>query len=893
MKDQKDAEQLRAHQHEFVRTLGAAVTATLTFSDSYARNLLWCCWTALFFTNRTGRTVLEQASFFQAPVELRALRSGLAIFTRCSARRECRVSFVVPRESRLSEQLAMELCVWCDGSPFDEHYAIDLTPCRNQIEGVLSPVRVAHRMVPSDARRHEIVLLCDRICYNRGHHVDDVEVLRRDQIRDFKPLGSMRSDDSYSQRYWTVAACGTIVGFCNPVLPLTRTFPYCPVAITDACEAVGVVGDRLLQQFLMASFAEELSAPLERLCISGRIETSSVALPMVARALVVSRLYTVCGLSDRLLSVASQMLTTANGCIRGNPHEVEALLSCDLRDAIEVGACVAAMVDGDMKLSRVAARLAQVANRLLANDCPVTTWEDWFLSSPSIARQVQKETPEALVAAAKTWKLLWRVAVDLLGDDEASAKRGARLDALAPAAWDRSALLRHKAAWDTVRAERKLHRKAATAAADVLQAVFANVDRVFADEARRRETCAVDSSAPEECVAPASSAATVVVRELRERFGEEAEWHVIGSSAFSRGGKDVDLVLMVSSDSSLPDVYADAAERLRLTLQRQVSEERVNLLTGRVLGHSVDLQIVRRTFSSAGENLSRSAMAIAKLFEAGMDSSLVRAVEELHCFFDCAGLKSHIFCRVPGVAITCVAVVLGATCGSSPSAQRLPHMLRELRERLTHSIPYFDLEEVESGRRFVRTTVCRPKSPLTVRVREQNLSTRMTAACTRNLLDTVAFACSLSAGELLRPESFSRWRTREMFRAAACRPKHFSSIAKTLFAAVESLSSHPLIETLYVRECERGDVEVFVTLCHKGDEKYGFSGFQVMHCEGEYAVLRKGRMTVPLIISVGMPLDPKFTSFSRQIAVEGGCVPSAPFLTVDVRAKFSKEEWCF
>lgn len=891
MQDQKHDEHLRAHQHEFARTLAAAVTATLSFSDSYARNLLWCCWSALFFTNRTGRTVLEQASFFQAPVELHVCRSGLVIFTRCPARRECRVSFVVPRNTSLSEQLAMETCVWCDSSPFVEHYAIDLTPCRNQIEGVLSPVRTAHRMVPSDARRDEIVLEGDRICYNRGHHANDVVVLRRDQIRDFKPLGSMRVDDPYSQRYWTVAACGAIVGFCNPILPLTRTFPYCPVAITDTCEAVGVAGDKLLQQFLMASFAEELTPPLERLCISGRIENSSVALPMIARALVVSRLYTVCGLSDRLLSVASQMLTTVNGCIRGNTHEVESLLSCDLRDAVEVGACVGAMVNGDMKLSRVAARLAQVANRLLANDCSVSTWEDWFRSSPSVAQQVQKETPEALVAAAKTWKLLWHVAVELLAGDEASAKRGARLDALAPAAWDRRALQRHKAAWEEARAERKLHRKAATAAAAVLRAVFANVNRNFADEARRRETptCAVDLSAPEEAAAPASAAA-VVVRELRKRFDDEAEWHVIGSSAFSRGGKDVDLVLVVSCNSSLTDVYANAAERLRFTLQRRVSEERVNLLTGQVLGHSVDLQIVRRSFSSAGENLSRSAMAIAKLFEQGMDRCLVLAVEELHHFFDCAGLKSHILCRVPGVAITCVAVILGATCGS---VQGLPHTLRALRERLTHSFPYFELEEVENGRSFIKTTVCRPKSPLTVRVREQNLSTRMTAACTRNLLDTVAFACSLGADELLRPESFSKWRTCEMFRAAACRPKHPSSIAKTLFAAVESLSSHPLIETMYVLEGEGGNVEVFVTLRHKGDEKYGVSGFEVMHCEGEYALLQKGRMMVPLIISVGMPLDLKFTSFSRQIVVQGGCVPSAPFLTVDVRAKFSKEEWSF
>ena len=887
MQDQKDEERLRAHQHAFARSLAAAVTATLSFSDSYARNLLWCCWSALFFTNRTGRTVLEQASFFQAAVELQHFRSGLVVYTRCPARRECRVSFVVPRSAALSEQLAMETCVWCDGSPFEEHYAIDLTPCRNQLEGVLSPVRTAHRMVPSDARRDEIVLEGDRICYNRGHHVDDVVVLRRDQIRDFKPLGSLRRDDPYSQRYWTVAACGAIVGFCNPILPLTRTFPYCPLAITDTCEAVGVVGDTLLKQFLMASFAEELTAPLERLCISGRIESSSAALPMIARALVVSRLYTVCGLSDRLLSVASQMLTTVNGCIRGNTHEVESLLSCDLRDAIEVGACVGAMVTGAMKLSRVAARLAQVANRLQANDCPVSTWEDWFLSSPSIAQQVQKETPEALVAAAKTWKLVWHVAVDLLTDDEASAKRGARLDALAPAAWDRGVLQRHRAAWDKARAERKLHRKAAAAAADILQAVFANVDRIFAVDS---EAC--HHPAPEEAAAaPAScAAATVVVTELRERFGDDgAEWHVIGSSAFSRGGKDVDLVLEVPADASLTDVYADAAQRLRLTLQRRVSEERVNLLTGQVLGHSVDLQIVRRTFATTGENLSRSAMAIAKLFEESMDRSLVLAVEAMHGFFDCAGLKSHILCRVPGVAVTCVAVILAATC----SFRKLPHMLRALRERLTHSMPSFDLDEVESGRSFIKTTVCRPRSPLTVRVRKQNLLTRMTAACTRHLLDTVAFACSLGADDLLRPEPFSKWRTREMFRAAACRPRHPSSIAKTLFAVVDSLSSHPLIETMYVLEGGEEHVEVFVTLRHKADAKYGFAGFEVTHCEGEYAVLRRGRMIVPLIISVGMPMDPKFTSFSRQIAVEGGCVPSAPFLTVDVRAKFSKEEWSF
>lgn len=832
---------------------------------------------------------MADACFFAGcDVECQHLRSGLVVFTRCAVRRECRVSFAIPRSPTLDQMLVVDMCLWCESNPFGAHYAFDTAPCRTHTEGILVPVRMAHRLVPHDVAPGELTLCGKRLCLNGGHHVDDVEVIGRDAIGRYRPLRTMSPSDIYSQRYWTQLACGKLVAFANPTMPMTRTSVYVPPPFTDGAAAVSVVGQPWMKAVVEALFCGRLSEAVWRMCVRGEVLVDGAVapqqLPMVARALVLSKMYQSHGLGDDVLLMAARMVSTSRGRIRSDESPiVRAVMSSDLKDLIEVGACLEAMRDGKMKLRAVVERLRSTRAHASGDHSTREAWERWSTRSALLGQALSEESAEATVAMARVWWPLWTVE---LGRPvtEGTARRLARLDALAPPQWPRSPLRERLAKWRAGRAEKALHRRAEAAAAQLVGDVFAKVARALTAEA-----------SPEKDAPPAAAPRPpheAVLASLRARL-PAAEWHLIGSGKYVRAS-DVDLVAVGSWDeASLSEAYAIVARAVGLRLVREaVDEHRVNVLHGVLSGVSVDLQVVRRGGETHAEGLARSAVQLSERLSAGMDSGAEGRVGVVHDWFRAARMKGNVLCRLPGIAVTCIAVVLGSEHANDAEDFFLPKFLQRLRERLCAHAPVVSLEEVEH-RRAVRTDAARPSAALRVYERERNLAQRHAAVCTRHLLDMVAFACSLQ--DALQPVRYDEWRRRHMFRAAKVAPRHASALAKTLHVALADLSRHPLLDSVFVDE-GADTLTILCTLRRSADPKYEMGAdAAVARCHGEYAYVRRARKTaLPVMITRGMVRNPMQTGVSAQVDVgDGGVIPNAPTLTTDVCLRFPSADWSY
>ena len=155
------------------------------------------------------------------------------------------------------------------------------------------------------------------------------------------------------------------------------------------------------------------------------------------------------------------------------------------------------------------------------------------------------------------------------------------------------------------------------------------------------------------------------------------------------------------------------------------------------------------------------------------------------------------------MGVTCAAVVLGCRSSSSDAAASL----RALRTCLARHSPHVDFDALtyEGGEAACRHE--RPLLPLNVLVHRENCAFRVSAATTRHLLDTVAFALGCaSAEERLCRSSYAAWRRRTMVRAARLCPLDSTSVSQTLHAVVASLDGHPCVDALHVAE-EEGGVE--------------------------------------------------------------------------------------
>ncbi len=386
----------------------------------------------------------------------------------------------------------------------------------------------------------------------------------------------------------------------------------------------------------------------------------------------------------------------------------------------------------------------------------------------------------------------------------------------------------------------------------------------------------------------------VVARIAADVLENAYECTLIGSGIFYNGS-DVDIVVHVPDVESLEIAY-ELVERMTGWRRQydRVSTEHIAVLRGEFEGHKVDAQVWRGVHSlerTRAEEETHRALTLTRALREKTDVHLRHMVHEFHIFMDHVGFKGHCHCRLPGVAVTCMAIVVARNGTVSSRSSMLEHM----RTHLETDVPCFNLDDdnVSEQRRD------RPVCAVQVIVNEVNAASRMTTCVTRHLLDTIAW--SLHTHRTTSPRA---WRARHMITCLRMRPQHDSSrtIALTLHSSMSKMDGHPLVDTAYADEHpETGDILVRVTL--RRDKRYAFRGTEtiarISGTESIVMVSRNGgarqwplcthpctNASTSLATCIANLVDEMFVRVDDEL-----CVPNAPHLMSDLLGYFNVRHW--
>ena len=386
--------------------------------------------------------------------------------------------------------------------------------------------------------------------------------------------------------------------------------------------------------------------------------------------------------------------------------------------------------------------------------------------------------------------------------------------------------------------------------------------------------------------------------EIAQRIASEIllnrfECTLIGSGIFYDGG-DVDLVVHVPDADTLEDAY-DRIQSLTGWVRHydRVSADHIAVLRGHFEGVKVDAQVWRGVHAlerTRAEDDTHRALVLTRTLREKTDIRLRQMVHEFHSYTTVIGFKGHVLCRLPGVAVTCMAIAVArmgnVTC--------LRSLLEHVHDRVNTDVPCFDLHDEE----FVRRERTRPTCSVQVVVDEINVASRVTACVTRHLLDTLSW--SLKHGLAESPRA---WRMRYMITCLRMRPHdaYDRTLALTLHTTMARMDGHPLIETVYVDEhLETGDILVRLTL--RRDTRYAFRGTEILsrvsNVDSLVMVHRRGASRQWMLCThpcaharsiadtVSEATDALFVRVDDEL-----CVPNAPHIMSDVLGYFDNRCW--
>jgi hypothetical protein len=423
---------------------------------------------------------------------------------------------------------------------------------------------------------------------------------------------------------------------------------------------------------------------------------------------------------------------------------------------------------------------------------------------------------------------------------------------------------------------------------------------------------------------PAASSTThgALVARLAAHIGWPCE--LIGSGVlFDKS--DADVVVTVADAPSLEEAYARVAAHTGWTpLYDRAAGHRVAVLSGRFEGVAIDAQVWRgRADASRAETLSAQALALAERMRTHLDAAAKARVLGLHQWATAAGLKGHKLCRLPGVAVACLAIVLGCDGGRLPKEQEedaarsgeergeraLRRLLGRLRDVMQCGHPAVDFDEMTltCASRAAGARPC--EAPLRVVSDGENVASRMTAATSRHLLDCLLCAQEAPQPSLCDASHYAAWRRATMLVCARMRPASARAVPLSLHAATKLLGAHPLIATLHLEEEEGAEgaphpvVVVRATLDADADAAtYGFRDGDVVLPPADalqaaaprVVTVRRGTRTWSLY-ATSAPPTAAWNGRARVTDVlpvqPGVAVPNAPYLTMDAQAKFDPSLW--
>ena len=746
-----------------------------------------------------------------------------------------------------------------------------------------------------------------RSLFLHGRTTPVLDVIQPRDIASFVPLRRLRYEDADDAVYWHRFPCGTLVTMHNPFIPLVA--PISPPPPVDCVATLLPEIDSKVGAFLAALRPASI--------YDSALVLADENVPSEFRQLVVRIACSCLGMSDELLNIVFQSFRRDEdscelvsrmvhmGAIVAISHQLEAVRQDDMRD--------------------VAANMLRILS--LVPNCEYVRWHRWMVTSPFAYAWMATFPNELAAHLCARSSILRDVMVHYLASrigawsaaDSLNASMLMRLRADGRSTAPSSDVARELARVreEHIREVGSLDELAGTSGAPEASPARRGAPRHRRRAARERRAAgaARASEAPggaePDAAAPAEAAPARTHHGLASRI---QAWlglpcTLIGSGIFS-DESDADIVIEVRDAASLDEAYDLVLARSGWRrLYTRLSGEHVAVIGGAFEGVRVDAQVWRGTATCRAERESERAVALARRLEDEADEAMRVHVRLLHTVMSAASLKSHRMCRLPGVAVTSLALVLSCR-GNAAGSESLVRMLRALRALLDTTAPYADLDTMTaSNDERVRE---RPITPLSVLVDGANVTTRLTTCTTRHVLDAVAHALSrppADGGDLNRG-LFRAWRRAHMVVCARVRPRNGdSSVASALHLSLASLDGHPMLDAIFVEEEEEeqrdgagGVLVVYATLSGGAEaRRYALQPEHRIEQRGLHhvTVANSGR-SWPLARSEGNRRPPRERHESADVCdpirvrfADGTCaiVPNAPHLTVDVLSRFDERAW--
>ena len=875
------------------------VVLTRKWSSSRGRDYLWDITMALLVDVPPFRDITRWIDFLTYTPIFHQCDLGLTVYT--LREMQINVNIMVP----IRDDDAVNLFLYAMNHLTATHvgYAINIRPLATHLARIGGDCTVRRRFMPSrrfvEKLRLEATMVhclgCAVPVFCFIHH--------QSELARFRPITRAHSDDPEDLLYWFRFDDGTLAVFGNPFMPEIPAEPFPSVVANDTIWRYVDVALHPFVHALYPATIEQTHDIVRELWIPGHLRQFCV---MAAK--------TRNGISDALIVSVGEFFLS-------EPEDTLLDIISDMVRMFRI-MCAARRLNELQLADTLASRLATFAHP--------KNWRLWAHDSEFILLCVRRVSRDVLTSLCERYPPLFEtVLLDLYRTIGAWTRdAGAKcVVLLSKSARD---LFETRAEYIAVTEEVERLQRAATSMADVLCRAEAVGGRMqHGTPSRSKSAVATPPVAPgdevggvartrEEAAVPlACRSQEAICRTHRPLLRELAALHptlefsLIGSGILSDAG-DLDLVVTVAEgpDGVLP-TREEAYERvLQATGWRPCyehhSKAHVAVLRGELRGVRVDAQVWRGVahIDCRAEELTRDAVELWRAVETNTSSEDLALIRRLHAWFDCAGLKGHKLCRLSGVAVTCIAILLGCRTqagrmAGEPEVARRDVSLRDpltrLRDCLSLEIPFMNFDEMH----MAEDRGGRPESALAVIVHGENCAARLAVPTTRHLLDTLRHALACPESTWLLPSTYTEWRHSTMVHCVRMIPLEKNAIARTLHHVVASFNGHPFIETLHIESEESGALLVLCTLDHQADvARYGFEATDrcVSSTATHVTIERRGRF-LPLMLSPKGAVEVRLhegVAVDDMLTLEdtvAGCVPNLPTLSCDVAGRFDARLW--
>lgn len=918
-KEMEDESQPRIENNvQVLKTLLNMAALTFDFPESVAKLKLWTCILGMIVDVPSFRQELDELELLSSNVTILAAKStGVILYSVSNCRRQCNVNLAVPTGSNALEQL-LEYALHIMVSTYDDT-CLNLRPlCSHVIDRTGPTCFRKCRIVPRSVQRNDVILSDDgtTICV-QGRHVDVTVMKTSDMISRHTPITKMKLDDWPGKTYWCCTSCNKIVSFTNPPRLVLRAAPA--PEFVDDLETIYSVCPEKLHHAIMGIRPDTIENTIAAI--------TDVRIPIYVRTVFVDFSRWRFGIRDQILWLLGDIFTECDSFILQTPILFAEMLCMsrfmnEYTDVnVENTTRLATLLKGFqdqfawrrflmnsqyihdwMKKSNVT-MLTQAYQVFEACILPLVSYLHRTISMWSVDDREKVDfllaTRPEMIEESQTVSNISQHNAQLLRE-EREHKEADRKRSEASLILMQELLNESKTIESTTKKPKKKGKK---------QTAHKKLTTTSTDTTENDRGSPVQRFDNPKCVA--------CLKRLREWI-PEYHWEVIGSSVFF-DGTDVDVVAVVDSESTLREVYDTVLSRTLFSRSYDfVDEEHVAILHGtfdEFPDINVDLQVCRKRGSSVAEIASRRAIALTKRLQKEVDEDVRQTICLLHQWCANVQLKGHKLCRLPGIAVTCIAITL-ACRKRKPTLNFLLHYLRDI---LMHSwcVIDFDAQECRtSGERLC------PCEPLAVHVHGRNVTSRMTVAGTRHLLDVITWGVHHPSSCMpdLTPTSFQQWLLDNTQPVLKLRPLHPRSISHSLYAAVKRFDRHPLVNSVHLVE-ETCSQSVTLTLRVRFQSDTAFSKYGMdnntywaqaadnsythnpqlrLHEDGFVLFQKHNKRAWPIFVArekVSCPARSLHATrfVNDRIRVEGAgdnaSIPAIPCITVDALSNFDEDAW--